>query len=283
MHKNISRKLLCIGCMGAVSLMSASVFADLLYDCSLAVNDSSATLDHLSITSWPLSKDDRSTAMSNLKAYCCQQWIMQNGCESVSATENNPESPYIFDQLVSQGFFKLDNKLDGNSDTKGKERKEKLTSWEESGKWVVPVVIQSTFVESRQPTKRQQAQLNTNTCDITNYESLDMSARYTAVCLQSACITSTFLNAVWDLDQRYDETNCEAMARQRIDNEMSYVQTLMVQKTNTLMEDTWKTYTQSYMLETRRTTLLEKFSHINDSFSTVTNKVQEGTKMCSVG
>lgn len=49
----------------------------------------------------------------------------------------------------------------------------------------------------------------------------------------------------------------------------------MVQKANTLMKQVWKSYMQSYFLESRRNMLLEKVANINESLSAVTMKVQE--------
>ncbi|MBP6910630.1 hypothetical protein KBC03_03440 [Patescibacteria group bacterium] len=126
-----------------------------------------------------------------------------------------------------------------------------------------------------QPAKRYEPNLNPSTCEIDNYDSLDLAARYTAVCKQAACITQRFTIAVSDLTPRYDETSCEAMAKKRIEDEMTYIQTLMVRKSNTLMKDMWQSYTQSYLLETRRTTLIDKFSKVNETFSLVNGKVQE--------
>lgn len=126
-----------------------------------------------------------------------------------------------------------------------------------------------------QPAKRYEPNINQSTCDIENYDNLDLAARYTAVCKQAACITKKFTIAVSDLNPRYDETNCEAMAKKRIEDEMTYIQTLMVRKSNTLMKDMRQSYTQSYMLETRRTTLIGKFSKVNETFSSVNGKVQE--------
>lgn len=56
---------------------------------------------------------------------------------------------------------------------------------------------------------------------------------------------------------------------------MTYIQTLMVEKSNLLMKDAWQTYTQSYLLETRRNMFLEKLTHINESLGMITKKVQE--------
>lgn len=70
--------------------------------------------------------------------------------------------------------------------------------------------------------------------------------------MQSACITSKFLTTTIEIGQRYDTLRCDALTRKRIEDEMKYVQTLMVRKTNTLMNDVRSTYTQSYLLETRR-------------------------------
>lgn len=264
--------------------ITAVVFADELYDCNLVVNDTTSALNSINLTlKTPLSESDSENAMTDLKAYCCQEDILKNGCDAVSESESNPESPYIFDQLVSRWFFKLDNKVDGSKDTKASERADDLSKREQTWTGNLPVSIQNTFIEVRQPAQWDQANINTHTCEITNYDTLPLSARYTAVCEQSTCITQKFFQAVSDLTQRYDEMACKSMAKKRINDEMSYIQTLMVEKTNALMENVWQTYTQSYMLEDRRWTLLEKFYNMNQSFSSVNGKVQEWTQTCSSG
>lgn len=278
----------CVKIVSMILLLSASissaVFADVVYDCGLVTDDPASLLEKMNLSSnGALKQEDMENAMTDLKAYCCQQQILKNDCDSAGGNNDNPESPYIFDHLVSKWFFKLDNKTDGSKDSKAQERADKLKEREESGKWKTPVTIQNDFVEAWQPTKWRAANIKEENCEITNYDSLDMSARYSAVCLQSACITRKFFSAAWDLDQRYDERACESLAQKRIDNEMTYIQTLMVEKSNLLMKDVWQTYTQSYLLETRRNMFLEKLTHINESLGMITKKVQEWTDMCSAG
>ena len=284
MQKSTWWKLIGMTAIGSLALAGGSVSAKLLYDCSLVAVSDHGILQSAAI-GWtvPLNQDDMKDALTDLKAYCCQQGEITERCEGVKQSTTNPQSPYMFHQLVSRWFFKLDNKIDGSKDSKADEWKTKLKEWEESGKGNAPVTIQNTFVQTRQPSKRYQPRLIEQTCEIANYNQLDMAARYTAVCMQSACITRKFFVTTSDLDSRYDQTACEAMARRRIETEMTYIQTLMVKKTNTLVWDTWNAYTKNYLVETRRWTLIDKFSRINESFSTVNGKVQEGTRMCSVG
>ena len=134
----------------------------------------------------------------------------------------------------------------------------------------------------RQPTKWLQARIDPKNCEITNYDSLDLAARYAAVCMQSACITNSFVLATNDLQKRTDLNTClYDLTSRRINDEMTYIQTLMVRKTNTLMGNMRTTYAQSYFVETRRTELLEKFARVNESLSAVNGKIQEGTRVCS--
>lgn len=113
MKNNAIRKTMSLTIAGALSLVSAPLFADTLYDCSLVINDPHSAIDNLKLQSdKPLSSDDMHAAMDNLKAYCCQQAILTEGCESAKENRDAPEIPYAFDQLVSKGFFKLDNKVE---------------------------------------------------------------------------------------------------------------------------------------------------------------------------
>ena len=94
--------------------------------------------------------------------------------------------------------------------------------------------------------------------------------------MQSACITDSFTLATNDLTDRTDLNKClYNITSKRINDEMTYIQTLMVRKTNTLMGNVRTTYAQSYFVETRRTELLEKFARVNESLSAVNGKIQE--------
>ncbi len=267
-----------------VGLAIASSFAsaDILYDCSLVANENFNPLSSINVTTVnPLSSDDLEGALADLKSYCCQIGSIVNECEGPTQNTSNAESPYIFDHLVSRWFFKLDDQLGDSKDSKGDEWATKLKEREDDGKWNAPVSLQNTFLQVRDPAGRYKARINNNTCQIENYGDLDLATRYTAVCRQAACVTSKFFVTTSDLDSRYNLAWCEDLAKRRIEDEMTYIQTLMVRKSNTLMTNVWETYTKSYLLETRRATLIDKFSRINETFSSVNGKVQEGTRMCS--
>lgn len=54
--------------------ISGSAFADLLYDYSLIQNDTQSALASLKLNpTAPLVQTDRASAMTDLKAYCCQK------------------------------------------------------------------------------------------------------------------------------------------------------------------------------------------------------------------
>lgn len=133
--KNVSLKLLFLASAGAFFAFSSSASADLLYDCSLVGKDATTAMNNLKLTTKnPLNKDDLNISMENLKAYCCQINVSTESCEAAKENTSNPESPYIFDQMISRGFFKLDNKIDGSKDSKGDERAKKVKEWTDSGK-----------------------------------------------------------------------------------------------------------------------------------------------------
>ncbi len=112
MKTSTAWKLVGIGVIGSLTLVGGSAFADVLYDCSLVSISDYNAIDALKLNiQAPLTKDDMQGALSDLKAYCCQIGAVTNDCDSAKQSTSNPESPYIFDQLVSRGFFKLDNKI----------------------------------------------------------------------------------------------------------------------------------------------------------------------------
>lgn len=154
MKHNAIRKLIGLTIIGALSIRSAPLFADTLYDCSLVIHEPKDAIDNLKLKSdKPLSTDDMHTAMDNLKAYCCQQEILTEGCESAQENRDNPESPYAFDQLIGKGFFKLDNKVEGSEDSKAKEWKDAVKERTDVGTGKLPVSIQTKFVEIWEPAK----------------------------------------------------------------------------------------------------------------------------------
>lgn len=268
--------------VATLTSLSGFVVADIVYDCDLVASNTYSPLSTLWVSTLnPLSATDLENSLSDLKSYCCQIGSIVDQCEGPKQNTTNAESPYIFDQLVSRGFFKLDNKRGNSKDNKADWRATQLKKREDDGQGEVPIAIQNSFLQTRQPTQRYKARINTTNCQIENYGDLDLAARYVAVCRQAACVTSKFFTTNSDLDARADISACEALAKKRIEDEMTYIQTLMVRKTNTLMSNVWQTYTQSYLLETRRANLIDKFSMINESFSSVNGKVQEWTKMCS--
>ena len=96
-------KIVGIIALAALSTLSSSAFADVLYDCGLVTGNPTSALESLKIKGVsPLSKDDMNASMNNLKAYCCQQKVFKDACEGSEGNDKNPESPYIFDQFVSQ-------------------------------------------------------------------------------------------------------------------------------------------------------------------------------------
>ena len=96
-------KLIGIAAISYLATLGGTAFADLLYDCSLIANPGYNALDllNLNITS-PLTRDDMESAMTDLRAYCCQKGIVTDKCENIQNNQSNAESPLIFDHLVSR-------------------------------------------------------------------------------------------------------------------------------------------------------------------------------------
>ena len=96
-------KLIGIAAISYLATLGGTAFADLLYDCSLVANPGYNALDllNLNITS-PLTRDDMESAMTDLRAYCCQKGIVTDKCENIQNNQSNAESPLIFDHLVSR-------------------------------------------------------------------------------------------------------------------------------------------------------------------------------------
>ena len=144
-------------------------------------------------------------------------------------------------------------------DDKAKERADTLSGFEGVGDGSSPVRIRSKFDSARKPLESDQPRLDQDTCAISNYDSLQMAARYQAACAQSECVTSKIVLPTSDFTTHVDPDGCDNLVDQRVATEQHHVQDLMIRKANKLISDLWTTYLEKYFERQRLDQLSEEF------------------------
>lgn len=111
-----------------------------------------------------INKESLSTAMLNLKKYCCEKWIWWPGVTDTNTCDNDKElyndniidSPYLFDHLFDvvmrrlsglTGEYDIYTKLEMWSDDKGLEWRAWLNSQAENLSWANPQIISDKYEE----------------------------------------------------------------------------------------------------------------------------------------
>lgn len=220
---------------------------------------------------------------------------VQNLSNSCNSTVWWAESNYIFDHLIDLSFRKLDAYEDAtlrynlSPDIKWKEWQEKLKKFSDPTNNTKPQEIIDTFA-LYWPAKQADwtTYVPSNTCNITNSDSLSLRWRYKAACSIAKCLSE---KKTLVTQNSTDETSavrlqnnseiCEDLSQNRYLSEISYVKQLIaragVRSINNLLEQ----YTKNYFVGNRRQSLYEQFTSFDQNLSFVNRKVQEGTPVCS--
>lgn len=234
-------------------------------------------------------KQDLQTAVSFLQHFCCEEfnkwaWEKDSVCADLPAGgKYYPQSPYIFDHLLSVGMRKLDAKEDDcknlaidctlqNGNTKALERRRKINEIMESTEGYPPSVIQEYFFKYRWTTE--------NISDpnvVTNM--------YYTMCDEATRIREAIgLNAN-DVDakltgKRWLNRLCYDIVENRYEKEVHYVRTVMVQKGIQYHQQNLSSYIKTYFIDNRLSDLLDKFIAIDGCFSMVLKYISR-TSCCN--
>jgi hypothetical protein len=294
------RTLICIAilCLGYVPLSSVFATESDPYDCtnyaSYTTPEAYATTVYQTLTEWGyvpqvFTKQDLATALGFLQHYCCEEFNQkdaskQSVCSNLpQGGKYYPQSPYIFDHLVSVGMRKLDAKEDDckalhidcilqNGNAQALEWRRKINEIMESTEWYPPSAIQEYFYKYRWTTE--------NISDPKVIHSL-----YYTMCDEAQRIrTAIGINAN-DVDAeltygKWLAGYCYEMAQQRYEKEVHFVRTMMVQKGIQYHQQNLSSYLKTYFIDNRLSDLLDKFIAIDGCFSMVLKYISR-TSCCN--
>lgn len=229
------------------------------------------------------SDDAFNRAVTNLKAYCCDnypEWI--NVCNSTDEVDDYPQSEYLYDHLVDVAFRNLDgfgwNYWYGlEPDVLWSEwRKFILKESESVTGWVAAKIGK----EYDKYWKLKWYQYSDEfLSDYNNIEKVSLADKYYFVCDIVKNIID--IDSVWrdKLDSIYYD-RCVAMAYNRIHDENLYVKTIMISASNQLLRSSFDAYLIKYFVQEKLSLLKMKLVEFVDSFYTI-YKQAPVSKSCS--
>lgn len=250
------------------------------FDCSLTTNSQ----NNLSWTiwlyqkDWPLNTKTLQVAFTHLKNSCDNKvwWA---------------ESRLLFDHLLDIWFRKLDAYEDATlrynqeADKKWQERQDKIKEFTDTKKTTTPEDIINTFVDFWGDNPQSKPTLNAITCEVENYDTLNLYKRYLATCEAARCIAIKKASFVWDDAFQSSawlvQTNmCATIATNRRNTELAFVRQLTVRAGGRIVESSFTSYTNTYF-KSRWSDLYESFTMFDQWLIFVNRKIQEWTATCS--
>ncbi len=244
-----------------------AVMEEYKYDCWLAMSDQDALVKDIKDELWKFKvfkEDDIKTALSHLKSYCGKKWYIEWEWWS----DKVPESPRLMDHLIDVGFRKLDwisELAYGELDKDGEQRRKKIREIAEDPKWKKPWEIFDKFNDARDVTlkdKDKLAQKYRNACD----------EAYTARMWMLNIFSEETLKTWYD--------NCMSLANKRINQEISYMKAVMVNKWIKYLVDAVHNYLIDYFGQEKLPTVLEKLAEVQAAIWNWTQKVN-GAEYCT--
>ncbi len=220
---------------------------------------------------------------------------LQNLYNSCSGKVGWAESNYLFDHLIDLGFRKLDAytnpslRYNLDADTKWAERQTTITEFADPTKNKKPEEIIAGFNAFRPVYTNAINYIPSElTCDITNTDTVPLSAKYKGVCEIAKCISikkwrvtqfATEKTSISEINNNPEL--CDIMAKNRYIQENSYIKQLVARAWIRTITNLIEQYTKNYFIWTRRQNLYEQFTKFDQELSFVNRKVQEWTPVCS--
>lgn len=262
---------------------------------------------------WNILPDSAITRIfDNLKSFCCNNknyTVSESICEAESKNLQSvyPETPFLYDHILDILLRRLDAKQKddvGGDLIYNLEPDDVWYNWRNSinelannKDWALPMSIELLYEENRTlwsaPYKiwfRDKIWIYSwNLEEINNnYADFNLVNRYYYSCE----IALLFYFKLWwtlniwldnnkleSMTMAYD--NCRILVQRRIDQENSYVKTLLIQKWNTLLQDTIKSYIDSYFIQNRLMNLQDTIFQTSNYFFDVKQNTDRLVQNCS--
>lgn len=257
-------------------------------------------------------EDDTKKAFDNLKKFCCQRKLISGtGCGNVDTWGYYPSSASLFDHMFDIYMRKLDAKQKNENwedlmlwvqpDPDWKAWRDFITNVGNNPDWLVPTKITDEFNKYwKSDTSSQIMSFNIEdkgvdnrkndiSWKITDFPDWKLVDKYNNACdvIMYLSIQTKLVNDWWklesDINTKESEvySKCKELVKNRINAEDYYVQSLIKEKSNTLLMDNVNTYLSTYFLETKMTELQKSLLNSRTMFAEIVKWVSRLIKNCS--
>ncbi len=262
-------------------------------DCDLAISWARVAVSTWWTYSGAITYPDVLVAYDNLYAYCCKESLFAENTDADCSVSRpvHLESPYLVDHLVDVGFRRLDvaGAYSGQIvDSWAKAWYELLhtTTWT-----LTPLMVQAQYKKNWSLT--HVPLLQDEAGDIKDYLPLytgfSLRDKYYNLCYVIKHAYEDILQhdqLKWTIDiwDQYSNssfyTACMGLAKQRVWEELTFAQTIMIDRSNSALESTIQSYAIVNFVKDRLMALLDKLQSIVSLFGQI-GKQAPLSKRCS--
>jgi len=261
--------------------ITGSVFA---HDCNLVGSgEFNQTLQRYTTLNYQkaLPTSGLNQVLMNLKAYCCSKpdLLTCTQTEKDNLPKFYPESAYLFDHLLDVSMRRLDGvtwlAYGLSPDPTAVERRIKANEIADSASGTPPAKeIEKIYKEYWiGHTENKLAEV------MANYDKIaivSLTDKYNMLCEEIKDIYEKLQKEKGNITNvgRYNQKNsffgkCANVVKNRVNRENSYIRILMVQKSNQLLDQTTKAYTQKHFVEEKLMGLRSIIAKVKDMFQTI--------------
>lgn len=256
-------------------------------DCELAMSWARVRPSLWSVYSWVISYPDLSVAYDNLYAYCCKETLFPEGQWNCILAPQKVylESPYLFDHLIDVGFRRLE--------VVGAYSGQIIDTWAKAwydflhpSTWTLaltPLMVQEQY--KNQWSLTHIPLLQDEAGDLKNYLPLytgfSLRDKYYNLCYVVKNAYQRVLQwdpKKWPMDiwNQYNPSSlystCMSLAEQKVSRELTFTQTLMVERSSSTLETTMQSYTMTSFVKDRLMILMDKLKSVVALFEKITKQ-----------
>lgn len=248
-------------------------------------------------------------SLINLKSYCCSSMNhlstakFQESCQKDELLRKNtthyPESPYLFDQLFDTMIRRLtieENYNDVPAD-------EQATTWEKAinmlaenpngvfppalskdyqhyrwlqSKYLLPLYNGVSLQEYQQTMgKREQETI------LKNYKQRNLNTKYYNLCQNAIYLMTLLPSEFRSAELSIAQIQCSQNIKQILDAHAKYLNTLIIHKSNLLLTQSLKNYTQNYLISNRFQSFENTLNSILNSLLGVVRIIPKLERICN--
>jgi len=252
-------------------------------DCDLSLSWARISSGTWAAYSWVIPYSDLSIAYDHLFASCCESEDFIDMSVCAQPTQVYLESPYIFDHLIDVGFRRLD--------VVGAYSGQIIDSWAQawydflhpSATWTLtltPLMVQAQYKNYRSLTHSPLLQDEDWSLEsyLPLYTGFSLRDKYYNLCyvVKNAYqkrLQSNPKNWVIDIWNQYSPSSlyssCMDLAEKKVDQQLIFAQTLMVERSTSTLETTIQSYTMTNFVKDRLMSLMDKLKTVISLFEKI--------------